>query len=575
MSNYQIGSHVVEGVAAGTSSVGIISKRNIGIVGLFQRGVPNKPTKITSLEEFKAHFGEISPSFYGPAFVKNIFDEAGNADVILYVLRYMNEDDYSSLTAKGTLLIPLDKSGKQTTSGGSMEFSAGYEGNEDPGEWANDTEVTFSAFGSRGANNFRVTIKNGDNTETFNANSIDELKKNINDASSYVVLKNIVGTIPSAKLTDLSGYTSAVKEADGTTTITFSSLPSVALGDYIYTASGTQVGAVINIDQINKKIVVSGQAEESSAYCLGSDYSFSVALAGGKASTTNNITLTDSVLNNFKGTDIQIITYTDSISMQNTQQLNKYATEQNILAVACMPLNSSLSDEKVWYQTFSTNGISHLAVYNVWCYIYDESYNRILIPGTAAILGAAYLKNAYLQGDGIHIPPGGTDGAFTTVISTIPDDVDQNFVDKSVQSYFVNVVRHDANYGYYVCSSRTMSSNKLYMSIHIRLQTSYYCRYLESLLLPYTQKPNTPEMKNRMLIDCRNFFKSEYSAGALENSLSFDKAYQGICDSSNNPKKQDRKLVNIDCLYVPTECTEAIRLRLLRNDSILTASEES
>ena len=87
------------------------------------------------------------------------------------------------------------------------------------------------------------------------------------------------------------------------------------------------------------------------------------------------------------------------------------------------------------------------------------------------------------------------------------------------------------------------------------------------------QKPNTPELKREMLVKLRQYFKTEYDNGALERSVDFDTAYQGICDNSNNPPGQDRKLINVDVLWIPTECTESIRLSLQRNDGVLNVTE--
>jgi hypothetical protein len=129
------------------------------------------------------------------------------------------------------------------------------------------------------------------------------------------------------------------------------------------------------------------------------------------------------------------------------------------------------------------------------------------------------------------------------------------------------------NVGYYVGSSRTYSTNDLYCSVHIRLQTSYYVRALNAMLRFMEQKGNTPELKNQALKALYRYFKSEYDNGALERSVPFDTAYQGICDKSNNPVGQDRKLINIDVLWIPTECTESIRLSLQRNDGVLNITE--
>ena len=196
-----------------------------------------------------------------------------------------------------------------------------------------------------------------------------------------------------------------------------------------------------------------------------------------------------------------------------------------------------------------------------------------MIPTIGPVLGAAYIRTPYVQGNFIHIPPGGTDSIFENVTEVIPNRLSQSVINKCVQQFSCNVIQYIENTGYYVGSSRTYSSNDLYCSIHVRQQTSYYLRALLQNMRFLEQKPNTPELKREALVTLHNFFKNEYDNGALERSVDFDTAYQGICDSSNNPPTQDRKLINIDVMWIPTECTESVQLSLKRNDGILTAIE--
>ena len=51
----------------------------MGLLGGFYSGAAFTPTKVTSMEDVNTIFGGLSSSFYGPAIVKSIFDEAGEA----------------------------------------------------------------------------------------------------------------------------------------------------------------------------------------------------------------------------------------------------------------------------------------------------------------------------------------------------------------------------------------------------------------------------------------------------------------------------------------------------------------
>jgi hypothetical protein len=186
-------------------------------------------------------------------------------------------------------------------------------------------------------------------------------------------------------------------------------------------------------------------------------------------------------------------------------------------------------------------------------------------------LGAGYIRTPYIQGDFIHIPPAGVDSVFNTVLDVVPARLSQTIINRVVREFTCNVIQYVENKDFYVGTSRSYSTDPLYQSIHIRMQTSYYSRSLFESMRFLEQKPNTPELRREALVELETFFKGEYDNGALERSIPFAKAYMGICDKSNNPPTQDRKVLNIDVLYVPTECTESIKISLQRNDGILTS----
>ena len=192
--------------------------------------------------------------------------------------------------------------------------------------------------------------------------------------------------------------------------------------------------------------------------------------------------------------------------------------------------------------------------------VLDSDGNRVTIPNIGAVIGAAYLRTPYASGNYIHIPPGGLDSLFTTVVDVTPRSFTQATINRLVQNYLCNVLQYVEDTGWYVGTSRSYSTNSLYQSIHTRLQTSYYVRVLKNKLRFMEQKPNTPSIRQEALVELRTYFKGEYDAGALENSVAFDKAYQAICDKSNNPAGQDRKLVNITVMWIPTECIESLSL---------------
>ena len=568
-----VGLSISEGVANGASPYGSPSKRNIGLLGQFTRGGAFKPTKVTSLDEFNVIFGGANSAYYGPAIVKSIFDEASPAPVTLYISRVVGSGSKSA-----TVTVSL-------TDGAKMIATAAYKGSEDPGAWANDNvEVTLYSKGALSNGMFTLYVKYKDKVETYNYATLKEIENAVNRVGKYAKVsfdKEIVGVT----YKDLTGTLTASVSGNTVTGVGTKFTEEVSKGTTIFTSDGKLVGNVASVVS-DTSLILSSKAVtalEAATAKKRNDTAYSGTLSGG---TDGEVSESDFYpipsatepkgLASFDGCDVQIIACTEYHSLSMAKVLNNYLNEaKNPIGVINLPYGADEGTAELYSMELSTSNISYLAGYMGWCKVLDSSGNAITIPNIGPILGAAYIRTPYQQGDFIHIPPGGEDSAFQNVESVEPENLSQDTINRLVQQFSCNVVRYAKGLGYYVGSSRTYSTNALYTSIHIRLQTSYYLRALQNELRFMEQKPSTPELKNEALVKMRTYFKNEYDNGALERSVDFDTAYQGICDKSNNPSTQDRKLTNIDLYWIPTECTESIHVSLQRNDGILTITENS
>ena len=565
-----VGLTIKEAVANGASAYRVPAKRNIGLLGCFLRGQSHRPVRITSLEDFNVAFGGQSASFFGPGIVKSIFDNAGNAAVTLYVARVTASD---AVVASGNVTL-----GSSAT----MSVKAGYKGNDDPGAWANGIKVSLYPLGSKVRGMFTLIVEYGQVTEQYNYATLAEIQTAVNTTSKYVTI-SFSQEITSPTFTNLAGTASVntnSKAIQGTGT---SFQTELNVGDVLANSNGDIIGTVAKI--------VSNTSVELVSYPLISvsnasiqkrnDAPFVATLASG---ADGNVVESDfypvegSVdpkgFACFNGYDVQILAHTEFHSLTMERQFNAFLNAwKNPVGICNLPLNADEGTAELYANALQTNEKSFLAGYLGWETVADEHGDPMLIPAIGAILGAAYLRTPYVQGDFIHIPPGGTDSIFADAIDVTPARLSQSQVNNLVLNFSCNVIRHIEGQGYYVGSSRTYSTNPLYQSMHIRQQTSYYVRMLDVMMKFMEQKPNTPELKNEALRKLYVFFKGEYDAGALERSVDFSTAYQGICDRSNNPAGQDRKVINIDCLWIPTECTESIQISLQRNDGVLNVQE--
>lgn len=567
-----VGLTIVEGVANGASAYKEPSKRNIGLLGQFVRGAKLTPTKITSLEDFNVIFGGQSNSFFGPGVVRSIFKEAGNAPVTLYLARVVGS---GATCATATANLSDSKT---------MTVTAGYKGVEDPGTWANGIVVKLFSFGSQVKGMFSLTVEYNGDTEVYNYASLSEIQVAVNKISKYVTIE-FSGEITKVTYVNITGTVVASTSSNLVVGTGTSFLTDVSVGDVLFDASGNQIGTVASVTD-DTNLLLTGKAMRavsSAAIKKRADSVYTATLSAG--SDGSEVTEADFYpvksssdpkgLACFDGYDVQVIAHTEFHSLTLEKKFNEYLNDwKNPIGVINLPLNADEGTAELYALELQTTGKSFMAgAYMGWCKVVDDEGNLQLIPAIGPVLGAAYIRTPYGQGDFIHIPPGGTDSLFENVTEVIPARLSQAVVNKCVQQFSCNVIQYVENTGYYVGSSRTYSSNPLYCSIHIRQQTSYYLRALMQNMRFLEQKPNTPELKREALVKLYNFFKNEYDNGALERSVAFEDAYQGICDSSNNPPTQDRKLINIDVMWIPTECTESVQISLKRNDGVLTTIE--
>lgn len=565
-----VGLTIVEGVATGASAYKEPSKRNIGLLGQFIRGAGFSPVKITNMEDFNAIFGGQSASFFGPAIVKSIFDEAENAPVTMYLARVVGSD---SAVANGAGVL---------SDGATMNVNAGYKGKDDPGTWANGIKVSLYSYSSRIKDMFTLTVQYGDNQEQYSYGTLSEIQTAVNKVSKYITIE-FSKEIEKLVYKGIGGTITATTSSNEVTGVSTKFTTDLVVGNVLYDSNKKIIGTVAAISSDTKLILTSKAltAVSSASVTKRDDQIYTTTLEGGVDGDVQESdfypiesTTDPKGLACFDGYDIQIIACTEFHSLSMAKVLNEYLkSKKNPIGVINLPLNADEGTAELYALELQTNQKSFLAAYMGWCKVPDENGNGVLVPAIGPILGAAYIRTPYLQGNFIHIPPGGIDSLLNNVLEVIPARLSQSSINKLVQQFSCNIIQYVENTGYYVGSSRTYSTNKLYASVHIRMQTSYYLRALNSKMRFLEQKPNTPELKREALVELNQFFKTEYDNGALERSVAFDQAYQGICDKSNNPSTQDRRILNIDVLWIPTECTESVRISLQRNDGILTSIE--
>lgn len=567
-----VGLNVVEGVANGGATFKDPSKRNIGLLGQFGRGIPYQPALIRSMEEFNTIFGGLNPLYYGPQIVKSLFDEAGDTPVTLYCARAIGSD---SVVASRVATYDTNKT---------MTVKAGYKGMEDPGIWGNSLKVVLYSYGYKAKDSFVLEVKlNNVVVETFTGETLAEIQNKVSRVSKYITV-NFSAEMTKGTLAALTGTATTLTTSKEVTGVGTNFLTELFVGTPIYTNGETPVyiGTVASIVS-DLKVILTGNAFSAvagAAIKKRDDKTIEATLESGSEGTTVEADfyavdgVTPKGLACFREYDIQILASTEFHTLTMAKKLRDFVQEVKVpLGIVNLPLNADESTAELYALDLQTADISYLTGIFGWVKVQDVSGNYLTIPALGAVLGAAYLRTPFMNGDYVHIPPGGTDSVFNYVLETVPNRLAQPVINRIVRDFTCNVIRYDEAIGFYVGSSRTYSKNPLYQSVHIRQQTTYYRRYLGIKMKYLEQRANTPELKSKGMADLRSFFKTEYDNGALERSVPFEKAFRAVSDISNNPLGQDRKVLNFDVYYIPTECTEEVKISLLRNDGELTVKE--
>lgn len=391
-------------------------------------------------------------------------------------------------------------------------FKAGQIGMADPGLWGNNLKVVTYPYGSLGVGvcGLQIFYKNV-RVEEFSAPTFQEVINKLNANSYYLTISDYnEGHLPGSVQTfNLSGGTYVAPSGES---------------DFYPYYDNNEPRGMAAFDGLNVQIIACAEYHSATMALQGREYC---------ASSSNG----------------------------NMKRVYVCCTPQFASTQTLASFSQAL-------QTSTTQG-AHVAAYHMWNTTSDENGGKVWVPSLGWILGGGYVRVPQLNLDQIWIAPAGLESVGTDIIDVFPDKLSQTDIDLIVKTYTINVPVFRRGSGYYILTSRTMSTNSLFQSVHIRRFTNFLLKTIEDNLQWLGQKPNTPEIRAQMVNQLTQYFRTLYNDGGLERSLPFDDAFKVVCDKSNNPPTQNRKELNIDLYWVPTECIEAVGIRLNRNDGIL------
>lgn len=594
-----VGLTVEEGVSNGLSPFTEASKHNLGILWARERGVPNKVSKVTSLQEDRKIFGGNNTTMFGPFVARNLFNNVLNFGAIVYGCRVVGAGSASStgtLTDGNPVSQSLAITNTQAAGAGTPPIRRLTPSSVSVGDefrvTAGATTISFTATQPTTANVTAglATALNAELTAnpTGDFGSGGQRVTSIVDNGTYIQVTGTNNVAFTFTVSTVNG------NANDILTVTAGQLGQEDPGEwgdgisvkfYPKDHANGAVGAYLMevfLNGVLQESITASTWELLVEAATQKSYYVKLELISGTPdiSDIQTVTLSGGAYNApiesdldftvFDGFDVQLLCNTEFQTTTIAQDLAQYCeARQDCMGVQVLPYGADDTVVQTFASSLQVNDPSFLAGYNIWAKTSDGSGGSIWVPAYGQVLGAGFIRVPMKNRDYIWTPPAGIDSSFRDCYDISPNPLSQTTINSWVQRYNTNVAVFRRGKGFFLFSSRTYSSNSLFHSIHIRRMTNFLVKTLEDNLLFAIQRPINPTLRREIFVSLSAYFRNIYNDGGLERTIPFEEACKVVCDKTNNPPTQDRKLLNVDVDWIPVECSESVRIRLNRNDGAL------
>lgn len=210
------------------------------------------------------------------------------------------------------------------------------------------------------------------------------------------------------------------------------------------------------------------------------------------------------------------------------------------------------------------------ALYFPWIQVADPIGTRKWIPPTGHVLGTFARTE---RERGIWKAPAGNAARLRgalDVLHHISDDDHTNLV----KSASVNAVRFISGQGIVIDSSRTLSTNSLWLFVNVRLLFNYVKSSLKAGLRWVVQEPNDEALWNKVNYNSvRPFLMGLWRRGAFGPG-SPDDVFSIKVDGENNPPANIQQgIFNVEVYFYPSRPAETIVITIGQQEGAAAASE--
>lgn len=599
----RIGVTIEEGIANATSIGSDVSTRNIGLLVERERGIAGKPTLTNSLKEDKRIFGDHNTSMYSSYVVENLFNNAGGYPVNLFQSRVVGANSLASARIV-----------QQSVGNGSNVLVETTQNANLTQPQINEITFTDMEVGEQVLMSSVVGANPAvEDTFTFVdlATMLTDLTTYFEDAGYTVT----AGTLPLSQIN--------VENADNTPFTVTASNPATTLTDIFKVWAGREglkdvgtwgnnlrirVYPVGNVNGSNDgylaQIFYKGYLVETYT-SVGADFSnladqintrseyvmveaialqtvltttFDGLLSGGVYNAPVEAdfdpaydVVTEEPLGMavFDTIDVQIIACPEIFSTNFARLCEDFARKNLKHFIFNMPYLATEAIIETYFNILATPDQSFASGYLEWAEVpADTSGNKIWIPKIGYTLGASYIRKAGLNNGDAWTPPAGVETNAKGVYRFTHQDLNDDKKSRYVKKWRCNVIQYVKNIGYCDWSSRTYSTNVLFESTHVRLETNWLIKNVENRNQEFIQRIISPSLEKSILAKNLIWFKNLYERGGIEQSIPFADAVVITITVS----KENRKEAEMDIAWIPPECLEHIHIRVNRNDGILVTN---
>lgn len=601
-----IGLNVVEKDTVASPLINPALQSNIGILFKSERGPINKPILVTSITQDRQVFGLARTTEFGAYVKRTLFNNAGSSGASVYGVRILGANNVIASvtpTCGGLLLTALAVG----TAGNSITITVGT------GTDANTKKITVQDLPSA------ATV-----IEIYDNITVDNLADAINRGVLLGGTSGGTGHVDGAKSTLISVSWSgdvlptnaaATQMTGGGTTVKATMVLSPtatnsvlkagylgtddpgAWGNSLYLTWTPTPGDEDARDLLIERLVSGSYLSVESWTGLkisdwytkindpstGSQYIRVATIqnfpngnltrlnltsgADGDATSITEFTgsqASKTGLYAFDSIDLQIITCADLIDPAFANILDTYAQAQGAVAVYTATYGASLATLGTTWSSLLLKSKSSLAMYRGWARVLDENGSYIWIPPVGHVIGGGYLRRMNNKGIYPNVPPAGLDISLNDLVELEVPSYNTADLNTLVHTYGFNPLMFVTGRGFVIRTSRTMSTDSRFYSVHIRRSLNFITDTLNQSLNWLEQEVNNPSTRARAVIVLSTFFADLYSAGMFDQTYGFNGSVAIKCDAQNNTAQiiAQRSMV-IDIQLVFAEVAESITVNLM------------